>query len=151
MSPLILISVYVSVRRLRGWRGQGTGAAPEGAHAVRGGAAGGGRGLRDAAAAALCHAAVTREARDSLVTLVLPQLAAVARVAVVARHRLGHLVTISSRSAPAVTEPPLSLLTELCLPALSCWLQLHLVVSGIRLLPPTLNYFLKKQQNIVLF
>ena len=66
---------------------------------MRGGAAGGGRGLRDAAAAALCHAAVTREARDGLVTrdtLVLPQLAAVARVAVVARHRLGHLVTISS-------------------------------------------------------
>ena len=130
---------------------------------MRGGAAGGGRGLRDAAAAALCHAAVTREARDSLVTLVLPpHLAAVARVAVVARHRLGHLVTISSRSchdlvtrsrdtAPAVTEPPLSLLTELCLPALSCWLQLHLVVSGIRLLPPTLNSFLKKRKNIVLF
>ena len=96
---------YVSVRRLQGWRGQGTGAAPEGAHAVRGGAAGGGRGLRHAAAAAR-HAAVTREARHSLVTrdtLVLPHLAAVARVAVVARHRLGHLVTIMSRSRHTVT------------------------------------------------
>ena len=54
---------------------------------------------------------------------------------------------MSRDAAPAVTEPPLSLLTELCLPALSCWLQLHLVVSGIRLLPPTLNYFLEKEKT----